>query len=198
MDKHRSGALLAPYASIRIEVWRYGYIRVEYFGPLDELLRSGVLTEALFEQWAVPHKGTSLRDANGDKFTMQRKPTRTLPSRVRVLRCIDDPANALLLPGIAALFPEGLTLYDYRNERQEEREQDDNAHQDGAGLRIGEFMREQKSYESRQTRANRQVRRSVGRKQRTVSWYTVEGLIVPDWSAIRVAVATAHNAHDAS
>ena len=168
-DQFRSGVLVAPFEEISVQVDRYHYIRIEYRGDLDTMLKAGVIKQ----EWLADRKTISTKLSVTDTVKVFRTPKKTQPNRAFVTFCISEPENAQVLPGVAALFPEGLTLWDYDKERAAERRKSLTTEE--RAIKASEVFGA--PYQHRH--------RPIGRFQRSVEWYNVQKLIIPNWSSVR-------------
>jgi hypothetical protein len=162
MISQREGTMLAPHQHIAIVVERWHTaIHVEYTGRPMELIGAGVVTPRMLEK-ILSRKGGARCDENGLQF---RVCSGSIPQMdawlagepLTVSRIARVGDQALALPGVRELYPNGISLLD-ADEREAQR----------VKPRLGRGER----------------CRVVGRGRHRVRWTVSGNLITPDWTAI--------------
>ena len=84
------------------------FLSLEYLGTVGDLIAAGCLSRELFEARQRWRKGQPSRDADGHPFRLHHAATRAEPDRWRMTRTIYGLDGAMDVPGVRALWPEGL------------------------------------------------------------------------------------------
>ena len=83
-------------------------LSLEYLGTVGDLIAAGCLSRELFDARQRWRKGRPSRDAAGHPFRLHHAATKAQPDRWRMIRWIYDLEGATDVPGVRAIWPEGL------------------------------------------------------------------------------------------
>jgi hypothetical protein len=159
-----AGSMAAPNERVLMEVLpKSNSICVIYQGTQEQLRRAGVV-DSFMEDKILKQRGGLKRDAGGIPFALRCTRKEWIAGDVRglvgdgvtqVLRWPRSASQALTLPGVRELCPDGISR----------KQEDLPAAQPSGGM----VERE----------------RCIGRWQRQVRWMQIENVIWPDWREVR-------------
>lgn len=183
MNADRNGTLPAPHQHVEISVtaWTATRFVVDYIGRPRELVAAGLVTPSMEAKIANQRAGIQLDD-NGRRFRLgpisHDAPKRLLwesilPIKLQYYRV--SRHAVLKLPGVSALYPEGLPTQEERDAAIRENP--------GPGDRVAGGLSIQAWIYAESVGGVVSRCRAVGRHQRLMRWEIVDNtLIVPDWS----------------
>jgi hypothetical protein len=185
MNADRSGTLPAPNQHIEINVtaWSGTRFTVDYIARPQELRSAGLVTELM--EGKILHQRSGIHmDEAGRRFKLRsltrqiQPPKRGLwESGERVdLRYYNVSRRAVLdLPGVGALYPDGLPTEEERDRAIRENP--------GAGDRVCGSLSVQACAYAEAVGHVVSRARAVGRSQRLMRWSLINGTVIaPDWA----------------
>jgi hypothetical protein len=89
-----------PGVSVQVSWYSWGFMILYTAATIEELLESGCVTEKMFESLGEKKAGKSRIDEDGDRWCRYKKPSKSMPGKVQVVRYISDEDKALSLPGV--------------------------------------------------------------------------------------------------
>lgn len=107
----RKGRLPAPHTAVEIRVVLDCGVKIEYRGTLAQLAAAGCTDDKIRACCGQKNQGKKNRDAIGGRFHWRRCPIPAHPDRMQLIRAYRDENHLQLietLPGVSALFPDGL------------------------------------------------------------------------------------------